>query len=246
MKDTDYFDDHILGAFVDGEVDAGNREAIIQAMESDPDLRERVYCLRRSRDLMKLGFGDATPRSSRTKQQHRRWFPFSTRLAASIAALAISFGAGMLGHLYFQGQPGVAGQLLASSGQLQSDKNNVILHISESNPQQFTAAITYAEKFLQEHQSQGYQIDVVAHASGLDFMREDVSPLKQQMVEMLAKYDNVHFIGCANAISMLRKKGIEPAIIQGVSTDSTAFDHIVNRLQSGNWKYIKVESLPEV
>ena len=245
MKDTNNFDDHLLGAFIDGEVDSGNLAAIIQAMETDTELRERIYRLRRSRDLMQLGFGDATAPSGQ-KKQHRRWLPFSTGLAASVALLAISFGAGMLSHLYLQGQPAIAGQLHASSSQLQSNKDNVILHISESDPQQFTAAITYAEKFLQEHQSQGYQIDVVAHASGLDIMREDVSPLKLQMVEMLAKYDNVHFIGCANAIKMLRKKGIEPAIIQGVRTDSTAFDHIVNRLQGGGWKYNKVKSLAEI
>jgi hypothetical protein len=38
---------------------------------------------------------------------------------------------------------------------------------------------------------------------------------------------------------------VPPTIIQGVSTDSTALDHIINRLQDGGWTYLKVESLPE-
>lgn len=61
MNDTDDFDDQILGAFIDGELDAGNRAAIICAMDSDAGLRDRVYRLRRARDLMQLGFGEAAP-----------------------------------------------------------------------------------------------------------------------------------------------------------------------------------------
>ncbi len=57
MENTDIFEDQLLGTFIDGELDAVNREAIINAMETDPLLRERVYRLRRARDLMQLGFG---------------------------------------------------------------------------------------------------------------------------------------------------------------------------------------------
>ena len=246
MKDPDYLEDQLLGAFVDGEIDAGNRESVIKAMETNPEVRERVYRLRRAKDLMKLGFDNASAPSSDTgKTKGLTWKLFSTRVAASVAALAVSFGAGMLGHQYYSGQEsGNSNQTVAAVTQQQTEK--VILHIRESDPKQFAAALAYTEKFLQQHESQGHQVDVVAHAGGLDLMREDVSPLKAQIIDMMSKHDNVHFIACANAIQLLRNKGIEPAIISGVSTDSTAFDHIVGRLQSGDWKYIRVESLNEI
>ena len=61
------------------------------------------------------------------------------------------------------------------------------------------------------------------------------------------KYDNIHFIACAGTIKMFtQKNGGAPDIIQGVGTDDTAFDHIVSRLQSGGWQYIKVESIKEI
>jgi intracellular sulfur oxidation DsrE/DsrF family protein len=133
---------------------------------------------------------------------------------------------------------------MAAVGQVQREK--IILHISKSDPGQFTAALDYAEKFLTEHKTKGHQVDVVAHAGGLDMMRADVSPIREQIVAMMDKYDNIHFIACAGAIKMYTKKnGIAPVIIQGVGTDYTAFDHIVGRLQTGGWKYIKVEALPE-
>ena len=246
MKTDNYFDDQALGSFVDGQLDAAHSEVIIRAMEDNPEIRERVYQFRRAKDLIWLGFGEARAPSSKTaKAKLRGWKLFSTEIAASVAALAIAFGAGMYGHWYYAGpMNGFVGQAVASSSQHQSEK--VILHVSESDPEQFAAALNYTEKFLHEHQGDEYQIDVVAHAGGIDMMRADVSPVKIQMLEMIAKYDNVHLIGCANAIRMLRKKGIEPPIISGVSTDSTAFDHIVDRLQGGGWKYIKVKTLSEI
>ena len=246
MNDPEYIDDQLLSAFVDGEIDASNQEAVIKAMETTPEVRERVYRLRRAKDLMKLGFGDASAPSSDTgKSRGRTWKLFSTGMAASVAALAVSFGAGMLGHQYYSGQEsGNSNQTVAAVTHQQTDK--VILHIRESDPKQFAAALAYAEQFLQQHESQGHQIDVVAHAGGLDMMREDVSMLKAQIIDMMEKHNNVHFIACANAISILRSKGTEPEIIKGVTTDSTAFDHIVGRLQSGGWKYVRVESLSEI
>lgn len=242
MMNSDYiFDDQALGAFVDGLLDTAHSEMIINAMEDDAGVRESVYQLRRAKDLMRLGFSDAiSPSGSSAKVTPRDWKIFSRGIAASVAALVIAFGAGMLGQKHYGGAPDLTGQSLASLSQQQA--NNIILHISESDPQQFSAALTYAEEYLQEHQAQGYQIDVVANAGGLDMMRADTSPLKQQMIEMLSKYDNVHFIACANAIRTLRQKGIEPVFIEGIYTKDTAMDYIISRIRSG-WGYIKVESL---
>ena len=245
-KSDDILDDQALGSFVDGLLDAAHSEKIIRAMEDDPEIRERVYQLRRAKDLMRLGFGDTSTSSSNTaKAKLRHWKLFSPEIAASIAALAVAFGAGMLGHGYHDGpMNAVAGQAVASIRQHQPEK--VILHISESDPARFSTVLEYTEKFLQEHQGEGDQIEVVAHAGGLDLMRSDVSPFKEQILEMISKYNNVHFFGCANAIRMLQNNGINPAIISGINTNVTTFEHIVSRLQTGGWKYIKVESTKNI
>jgi intracellular sulfur oxidation DsrE/DsrF family protein len=240
MEKPEIVDDQILGTFIDGELDNANQAAIINAMETDPELRERVYRLRRARDLMRLGYGEArAPATGSRKAKLPRW-SFPTRIVASIAALAISFSAGMFGYQYLStpaGQP-----VLAGAAQQQSDK--VILHISQSSQRQFVSALDYTEQFLRARTSSGDEIEVVAHANGLDLLREDVSPLRERIKILIQQYDNVHFIACAGAIGLLRDSGIEPRIIPGVSTDTTAFDHIVTRLQGGGWRYIKAESLP--
>lgn len=79
-KSDDVFDNQALGSFVDGQLDAAHTEKIIKVMEDDPEIRERVYQLRRAKDLMKLGFGDASTRPGNTaKEKPRNWKLFFTR-----------------------------------------------------------------------------------------------------------------------------------------------------------------------
>ena len=159
---------------------------------------------------------------------------------AAVLLLAVGATGGWLLYPQLAALPVAAN--VAFTPQPQSEK--IIVHISQSDPKQFAIALTYAEKFLAEHESSNHQIDVVAHADGIDLMRADVSPLKEQIISLIDKYDNVHFIACAGAIKMFtQKNGVAPQIIKGVGTDYTAFDHIVGRLQTGGWQYIKVETL---
>jgi anti-sigma factor RsiW len=81
----DIFDDQALGSFVDGLLDAAHTGKIIKAMEDDPEIRERVYQLRRTKDLMKLGFADASTRPGNiapvntAKEKPGNWKLFFTR-----------------------------------------------------------------------------------------------------------------------------------------------------------------------
>jgi hypothetical protein len=61
LKESNNIDEAMTGAFVDGQLDAANCEAIIEAMEEDNDLRDRVYDLRKIKELVKLSFGDISP-----------------------------------------------------------------------------------------------------------------------------------------------------------------------------------------
>lgn len=242
MKDIENLDDQLLGSFVDGELDVPTSEAVIQAMEDDPVVRERVYRLRRAKDLMRLGFGDAQPPTeARGIAKRSPWRNVASRIAASVAALAISFGAGMLGHHYYAAE-GDQQLRKAHVPAAQQQDDRIILHISESDPEQFAAALSFAETFLDEHRASGNQVAVVANAGGLDLLRTGHSAFGDRIVALINSYPNVHFIACADGIRALRAQGVEPEFIHAVDTGKPAIDQIVGRVQAG-WTYIKVESL---
>jgi len=243
MSMSDKYSDEKLQMFVDDEMNSSDRAEMMEALNKDEQLSNRVCELVQLKDAVRLAYSEQ-PASSHTATGSGAGTP-SSWLNAVAAALLLAVGATGGWLLYPQLINLHGSEVVASAQQEQTEK--VILHISKSDPKQFSTALAYAEKFLAEHESSNDQIDVVAHAGGLNLMRADVSPLKEQIISLMGKYDNVHFIACAGAIKMFtQKNGFAPDIIQGVGTDYTAFDHIVSRLQFGGWKYIKVETLSEI
>jgi intracellular sulfur oxidation DsrE/DsrF family protein len=193
---------------------------------------------------MRVGFASAQPPSRRAPLPV---VPVAGRLsgalAASVAALALGLACGSLGYHYGRHLERSELASLASSQQQQSDR--IVLHISEANPMQFAAALSYADKFLQRHPAPESRVEVIANAGGLDMMRIGLSPYEDQIGALLEAHPNVRFLACANAIANLRKRGIEPHLMDNVDTEKRAIDHIVARLQEG-WSYVRVDALPQI
>jgi intracellular sulfur oxidation DsrE/DsrF family protein len=243
MSTGDRYSDEKLHMFIDDEMNSSDRARMMEAINKDEQLSNRVCELMQLKDAVRLAYNEL-PESGQSTSHSDTAFLTGNWLNAAAAVLLLAIGT--LGGWTLYPQFGASNGSINMAAAGQTQQENIILHISKSDPEQFTAALDYAEKFLTEHEAQGHQVDVVAHAGGLDMMRADASPIKEQIVAMMDKYDNVHFVACAGAIKMYTKKnGVAPDIIQGVGTDYTAFDHIVGRLQGGGWKYIKVESLSE-
>ena len=152
MKEPNEIDEVMLEAFVDDQLDAANREAVIKAMDTDENLRDRVYDLRKTKDLIKLGFGDVVPPEANPESFIN---PFRRqcmmRVAASFAALAIAVSAGFAGYNYGTNKSIAPEQNLAELTQQQG--NRLIVHISESDPEKFNTTLAYTERFLKKHKN---------------------------------------------------------------------------------------------
>jgi intracellular sulfur oxidation DsrE/DsrF family protein len=244
MQKLNDIDDQMLGAFVDGQLDPVHCAMVVKAVEDDPDVRERVYNLRRAKDLMKLGFGNAqapTHRLPENRPRTKRRYSFG--VAASLVAAVIGFGSGTLGYYTSEQLSAESSNPIAAISPDYMER--VIIHVNQSDPELFAKTLDYIENFLQQHQAQQGQIEVIANAGGLDLLRKGVSPFESQVVAMMRDYSNVQFVACANAIQMLRTQGIEPEIIDNVPTEQTSIERIVDRLQGG-WAYVRVDTLPEI
>jgi len=243
MSIDDTYSDEKLHMFIDDEMNSSDRARMMEAINKDEPLSNRVCELIQLKDTVRLAYSEPPVSRHNAASSHSATLPNWLNAVAAVLLLAVGALGGWLLYPQLAAIQGPAN--IAAAPQQQTDK--IILHISKSDPKQFSTALAYAEKFLAEHESSNNQIDVVAHAGGLDLMRSDVSPLKAQIISLMDKYDNIHFIACAGAIKVFtQKNGVAPDIIQGIGTDDTAFDHIVGRLQSGGWQYIKVESIKEI
>jgi intracellular sulfur oxidation DsrE/DsrF family protein len=240
MQEFDHIDDQMLDSFVDGELDAAGSQTVIQAMHRDPVIRERVYRLRRAKDLMMLGFGhEQLPAAENSAPAKVRRIT-SSRLVASFVVLIISIASTFFG--YELGSHSAIKGVHSVLSVAEMRPHRVILHIDESNPVYFSKALAYATDYIRAHEAQGGEVAVIANAGGIDLMRPDATPFKQQMLEIMHDYQNIHFIACAAAIRELHKKGISPVFFDNVDTRKPAMDQIIEHVQDG-WTYIKVRNL---
>lgn len=244
METFDELNGEMLDAFVDGQLDTANCELVIRAMETDMAVRERVYRLRRAKDLMRLGFGSArAPARPPRRPWGGRWLSGSFGLAAGALLVFAGLDSDYVG--YHEREHPSGGATHASGHLAQRQVQRVVLHISESDPKQYAAVLAYIRDFLKSHQGHESEIAVVANAGGLNLVRAGVSPVERQVAAMIRDHKNVHFIACANSIRALRAQGIKPRFINDVDTREPAMDQIIRLVQDG-WRYVKVETLPRV
>lgn len=228
-----HIDDTTLSAYIDGQLDTELQQAVLDALNSDAQLREEVARLRMTKDWMQAAF--AATRSIRPARLdanvwRRRWL--GTALAASLATLALGAGGGLLGYW-----------CAVARGDAQPQR--VLLHLDQSDGARFHAVLDYAEAYLRRNKAPGAQVEVVANASGIDLLRRGASPYEARVRAMMQRYPNLHFVACANSIRQLRGAGVEALMISDVHSDDTAIEHIVARLREG-WSYRKIDHLDAI
>ena len=242
MKDNYGLDELTLNAYVDGQLEPEQERQVLNAMDADLSIREQICQLRRAKDWMRTGYGNAQPTDQALPACKKHYSRLQTGVAASLMAMAIGLGGGLLGYVCAERE---ADTKMAAAGLGQENPNKVLLHLGDANPEHFQAVLDYAENFLEEHQGRDVQVEVIANSGGINLMRSGGSPFERRVRELSDRYTNLQFVACMNALRNLRKEGVEPVMIDDVHTGATAVDHIVKRLHEG-WTYRKVDNLSDI
>ncbi len=236
MNESKHCSDRMLHAYVDGELTTGEKQSMLSRFESDPQCRQRVCDLQRTKEWVQFSFEDVRAPTRELPAAHDvSRFMGVIRVAASILVLVCAFGAGWYGHS-LKGDH-------SHQASLQTDpapaSKHVILHIGESDETLFTTVLKKAERILDQYSAQGIQVEVVANAGGLDLMRAAASRHVEDIKQMIAHYPNVRFIACSKGLKRLRDRGEDARVIAGVESDGPAADHLVQRLTEG-WTLIQL------
>ena len=144
MSIDDNYSDEKLHMFIDDEMNSSDRARMMDAINKDEQLSNRVCELVQLKDTVRLAYSEP-PASSHNAIKRSGGTP-SNWLNAVAAALLLAVGATGGWLLYPQLSNLHGSEIVASAPQQQTEK--IILHISKSDPKQFSTALAYAEKFL--------------------------------------------------------------------------------------------------
>jgi hypothetical protein len=234
-----------LHAFIDGELDVAESEALIARMREDKELAQRVCSLRSLQSMVRLAYVEPPVAAGRKSLAAPR-----RKLMQRCAYGCLVLLAGLSGGWALRGVDAQAVAALpaaALSGYQQvsltreADPNRVMLHLDSDAPTKMLAVLDQAERLLDEAERQGraMQIEVLANSHGLDLLRADHSPYAERMVHMKQRHANLQWVACGQSIARFTSEGQKVKLLPNTRTAPTAIGEIVTRLQQG-WTYVRV------
>jgi intracellular sulfur oxidation DsrE/DsrF family protein len=237
--------DETLHAFVDGELDVTESEALIARMREDNELAQRICALRSLKSMVRLAYAEPPVAAG-----HQQAVASSRQLAQRCALGGLILFAGLSGGWALRGldSPAVAAAPAAGIGGYQAvsllheaDPNRVILHLDSAAPDRMLAALDRAERLLDEAERQGraMQLEVIANSHGIQLLRAGHSPHAARIARMQQRHANLHWVACGQSLARFAGEGQKVELLPAARTAPTAIGEIVTRLQQG-WTYVRV------
>lgn len=233
--------DELLNAFVDNEFPAKERARILKQIHMDKEKKATACALTHLKDQVKTSYQDIPQyKGVQPRKKFHKWYA----LTASLLMLFVL-------SVAYLGVDSIAQQRMVildptGSGQQLAVKNNnemrIVFHVSQTSRLKGAELLDDIEHLLLEYQQAGKRIrvEVVAHAQGLDLLRQSLSADKNRITEMSRKYPDLTFVACLNTIERLkREQGIDVVLVDDVLSAKSGVAHVVKRQQQG-WIYIQV------
>jgi intracellular sulfur oxidation DsrE/DsrF family protein len=223
-----------IHAYLDGELSLQERQRFEEALKLDPALRHEVCELRKIKQQMLEHYQKVSvpPRPTFQSQGSKRAY------WAAAASVVLVVALGVFALPYSSDVPAMNG---LSVVQNESTDSRILLHIDSNQPEKTQALLRKASTLLAENKAQDgvppMQIEIVANDHGIELFEQD-NQSREAIIGLLAQYDNLKLLACQRALERRKAKGEPAKLIDGVESDKTAIDEIVNRMQKG-WKYYK-------
>ena len=254
---SDKLSEERLGAFVDDELDAAEKNLVFEALNRDSELRQQACELRQLSELVRHAYSNPPPSERFQRREPRRFGPFG-QAAAALLLIAVGGALGWVSHK----PQAVAGKvpdlramvwgendrafhstdLATATGE--NGLKRVILHLNTSSPARFQKALDTAEQLLRKYatDSHGAEIEVVANASAIKLLRSGYSPFANRVRALQERYFNLTFLACKDAMDHIRELEdlkTDVRLLPGVEVTPSALEHILERMNEG-WVYLNV------
>lgn len=240
MNEAEQYSDEQLQSFVDDELNLGERTGIVESLRTNGELAARVCELLHLKDSVRLSYSEPpqpeNPKSlwhsTGTNTRRRNW-----RMSAVAAVLCLSVGGWAGWIMNSTSSVPVLSELGASA--VKSGVQMVVLHIRTTDHARLEQMLDKAEALLSHYEAtpEKVQLEIIADAAGLGFLRTGTSEFADRIRQMALKYQNLSFMACSNTINRLTMQGVEVHVIPEAMIIDSGADRIFRHLKNG-WTYI--------
>ncbi len=238
-----------LNSLVDKEFPAVERAELLAVLQNDEESKREFCEINHIKDRVKTAYAEIPEPSFQSKANDNNvGLSFSKVASILVVAIMLSlvfFGIGFNKDTDTTNQrlvildPNGKGQTLSENSQ---EELRVIFHVSNSNDLDANELLNDIESLLalSTQNNQQVRVEVVAHASGLDLLRERLSTAKSRIATMASNYPDLTFVACLNTMERIqREQGIDVKLIPAAKQTRSGVAHVVKRQQQG-WLYIQV------
>ena len=238
------FSDEYLNAYLDGELDGDDRERLMEALERDPSLGQRLCELRNLSDLVRLGYRE--PPASKHAARPRGGNGGAWRSLAASLLVAVGAAAGWLGHGMME--PGQGLTAIARTVELAQERRSedgpvrIMLHVTTADRGKLDTLLEEAEQLLAAYQGRegNQQVAILATGAGLNLLRADTSAYAQRLEDLKGRYANLSLLACAKALARAgQAQGHTPPLLPRIEVVPSALGEIIDRRKNG-WSYIRI------
>lgn len=239
MSEHERVTEEQLNAFLDGQLDARERQHVLEAVQNDEALARRLHELRLLMDEMSLAY-HKPPGMERTPATSSR---HASRLGLGVSAAAL-FLMGLFGAWFGQAmmQDGRPNSIrdIAGINTATSVPDKLIVHINAMDKSRIEKVLQTTETLLKANATREHplRVEVIANAEGLGMLRRG-SPYAKRIHAIAQSDEHVRFLACGIAMEAARlKEGEEIALIPEAHKVDAALEQILRRLKQG-WTYVK-------
>jgi len=244
MKLVERYSDELLNAYLDGELDTEEQKRLIEDLNTDPYLNQRVCELARIRSMVRFAYHDVpemqTPSHPTTPLTRRN------RMAlVSVLTLTLGISVGWMASQYnkpTQGLLELANHVELNNKRATAETWRVMLHLTTDNPTRLKVVLDETETLLNQyaHNKQPLQMEILANGKGLNLLRADTSEYGQRIRDMQQRYENLVFVACGTALKRLQEeKNLNVQLLPDVDITPSAIGEVLKK-QGEGWTYIQI------
>lgn len=243
MNEKNFISQELLNAYVDDQLDAEEREQILEQQLNDPTLAERIAELQRLKALVQSARPEGPSQNMKPARLKRRRHGYHIATAAMLVVGVITSLLLMQHRLPESIAPlQVSDTASILTAQIAKQEIKLVVHLKRRDAAAVSSVLDQIETLLvkAEATDKPVQVELVANGQGLTIFRDDQSPIRDRINMLIAQHDNLIFAACQETMQKLGNGSwAKIRLVPGVMIVSSGRDEIARRKSQG-WTYILI------